>query len=95
MERFVVTVESISLDFSRKVNKVRDYSMMPDIREAYDILSKNKLLSHIFDFTEIFVDNYEVCSFELQSKFLQQLQTEKDSSIERGESSFMVFHIGV
>ena len=26
---------------------------------------------------------------------MQQLQTEKDSSIERGESSFMVFHIGV
>ena len=35
--------------------------MMPDIREAYDILSKNKLLSHVFDFTEIgileFVDS--------------------------------------
>ena len=61
MERFVVIVESIILDFSRKVNKVRDYSMMPDIREAYDILSKNKLLSHVFDFTEIgileFVDS--------------------------------------
>ena len=77
MERFVVTVESIILDFSRKVNKVRDYSMMPDIREAYDILSKNKLLSHVFDFTKIFVYNYEVHSFELQSKFLQQLQTAK------------------
>ena len=94
MERFVAIVESIILDFSREVNKVRDYSMMPDIREAYNILSKNKLLNHVFDFTEIFVDNYEVYSFELQSKVLQQLQTEKDSSIERGESSFMVFHIG-
>ena len=31
----------------------------------------------------------------MQSKFLQQLQTEKDSSMERGESSFMVFHIVV
>ena len=91
MERFVATVEKIILDFSREVNKVRNYNMMPDIREAYDNLSKNKLLSHVFDFTEIFVDNYEVYSF----KFLQQLQTEKDSSIERGESSFMVFHIGV
>ena len=95
MERFVATVEKIILDFSREKNKVRSYNMMPDIREAYDNLSKNKLLSHVFDFTEIFVDNYEVYSFELQSKFLQQLQTEKDSSIERGESSFMVFHIGV
>ena len=91
MERFVATVEKIILDFSREKNKVRSYNMMPDIREAYDNLSKNKLLSHVFDFTEIFVDNYEVYSF----KFLQQLQTEKDSSIERGESSFMVFHIGV
>ena len=26
--------------------------MMPDIREAYDILSKKKLLRHVFDFTE-------------------------------------------
>ena len=95
MERFAAIVESIILDFSREGNKVRDYSMMSDIREAYDILSKNKLLSHVFDFTEIFAENYEAYSFELQSKFLQQLQTEKDSSIERGESSFMVFHIGV
>ena len=94
-ERFAAIVESIILDFPREVNKVRDYSMMPEIREAYDILSRNKLLNHVFDFIEIFVDNYEVYSFELQSKFLHQLQTEKDSSIERYESSFMVFHIGV
>ena len=67
---------------------------MPDIRKAYNILSKNKLLSHVFDFTEIFVDNYEVYSFELQRQFLQQLQTEKDGPIERGKSPFMVFHIG-
>ena len=77
MERFAAIVESIILGFSREVNKVHDYSMMPDIREAYDILSKNKLLSHVFDFTKIFVYNYEVHSFELQSKFLQQLQTAK------------------
>ena len=68
---------------------------MPDIRKAYDILSKNNLLNYVFDFTEIFLDNYEVYSFELQSNFLQQLQTAKDSSIKRVESSFMVFHIGV
>ena len=88
MERFAAIVERIIFDFSRDVNKVCDYSTMPDIREAYDILSKNKLLSHVFDFTKIFLYNYEVHSFELQSKFLQQLQTAKDSSIERGESSF-------
>ena len=58
MERFVVIVESIILDFSRKVNKVCDYSMMADIREAYDILSKNKLLSHVFDFTEIGIPEF-------------------------------------
>ena len=40
--------------------------MMPDIRKAYDILSKNNLLNYVFDFTEIFLDNYEVYSFELQ-----------------------------
>ena len=43
---------------------------MPDIREAYDILSKNKLLRHVFGFTEIFVDNYEAYNFELENKFL-------------------------
>ena len=89
MERSAAIVESIILDFSREVNKVLDYSMMPDIREAYDILCKNKLLSNVFDFTEIFVDNYEMYSFELQSKFLQQFQTEKDIQ------SKEVFHIGV
>ena len=77
MERFAAIVERIIFDFSRDVNKVCDYSTMPDIREAYNILSKNKLLSHVFDFTKIFVYNYEVHSFELQSKFLQQLQTAK------------------
>ena len=44
---------------------------------------------------EIFADNYEVCSFEWQNKFLQKLQTARDSSIERGQLFFMVFHIGV
>ena len=58
MERFAAIVESIILDFPRQVNKVHDYSMMPDIREAYDILSKNKLLSHVFDFTEIGIPEF-------------------------------------
>ena len=40
------------------MNKVRDYSIMLDIREAYDILSKNKLLSHAFDFTEIGIPGF-------------------------------------
>ena len=70
MERFAAITESIILDISREVNKVRNYRMMPDIREAYDILSKNKLLSHVFGFTEIFVDNYEAYNFELENKFL-------------------------
>ena len=42
MERFAAIAEGVILDFSRKVNKVRDYSMMLDIPEAYEILSKNK-----------------------------------------------------
>ena len=58
MERFAAIVESIILDFLREVNKVRDYSMMPDIREAYDIIFKNKLLSHVFDFTEIGIPEF-------------------------------------
>ena len=44
--------------FSREVNKVHDYSMMADIREAYDILSKNELLCHVFDFTEIGIPEF-------------------------------------
>ena len=44
---------------------------------------------------QISVDNYEVYSFELQSKFLERLKTTKDNSVERSESSFMLFHIGV
>ena len=32
--------------------------MMPDIREAYDILFKNKLLSHVFDFIEIGIPEF-------------------------------------
>ena len=58
MERFAAIVESIILDFSREVNNVHDYSMMPDIRKAYDILSKNKLLSHVFDFTKIGIPEF-------------------------------------
>ena len=70
MERFAAVTESIILDISREINKVRDYRMMPDIHETCDILSKNKLLSHVFGFTEIFVDNYEAYNFELENKFL-------------------------
>ena len=58
MERFAAIIEIIILDFSREVNKVRDYSMMLDIREAYDILSKNKLVSDAFDFTEICIPRF-------------------------------------
>ena len=58
MERLAAIVESIILDFSREVNKVRDCSMMANIREAYDILSKNKLLCHVFDFTEIGIPEF-------------------------------------
>ena len=67
MERFAAITESIILDISWEINKVRNYRMMPDIREAYDILSK---ISHVFGFTEIFVDNYEAYNFELENKFL-------------------------
>ena len=31
---------------------------MADIREAYDILSKNELLCHVFDFTEIGIPEF-------------------------------------
>ena len=31
---------------------------MADIREAYDILSKNELLCHVFDFTEIDIPEF-------------------------------------
>ena len=44
---------------------------------------------------QISVDNYEVYSFELQSKFLEQLETTKDNSVKRSDSSFMLFHVGV
>ena len=55
IERFVIVVERIILNFSRKVNKVRNHSTVPGINQAYKILSKSKLLSHVFDFTKIFV----------------------------------------
>ena len=32
MERFVTVAERIILDFSREVDKVRDYSTMPDAK---------------------------------------------------------------
>ena len=58
MEPFAAIAESIILEFSREVNKVCDYSMVPDKCETYDILSKIKLLSHVFDFTEIGIPEF-------------------------------------
>ena len=39
MERFVTVAEGVILEFLREVDKVRNYSMMPDIRKANEILS--------------------------------------------------------
>ena len=79
MEQFAAIVESINLDFSREVNKVHDQSMMPDIREYYDILSKNKLLRHVFDFTEIGIQYLIVCALAETEDHINSFQVEVHS----------------
>ena len=49
-----------------KFNPFRNVKSMPDVYDAYKLLSNNNLPKNKFEFIECFVDNYTIYSYELQ-----------------------------
>lgn len=89
---FVENVSNIILEFPKRFNKVRDISLMPDVREAYTLLSKNNLLRNRFSFTELLVGNHPIYGYELQRQFLKELENANQLATRTDTSTFLVFH---
>ena len=79
-KKFVSDVESIIEEFPKRFNQVRDIKSMPDIHDAYKLLSRSNLLKNEFKFIECFVDNHAVYTFEFQNQFLMELRNLKSSA---------------
>ena len=79
-KKFVSDVESIIEEFPKRFNQVRNIKSMPDIHDAYKLLSRSNLLKNEFEFIECFVDNYAVYTYEFQNQFLMELRNLKSSA---------------
>ena len=55
---------------------------MVDVYEAYELLSRNHLLKHNFEFIEISVDNEKVFSNEVQTKLSKELSSLVATAVE-------------
>ena len=93
--KFVNDVQNIIEEFPKKFNPFRDVKSMPDIYDAYNLLSNNNLLKNKFEFVECFVDNYTVYSYELQKRFFKELESLKSTATSNSKSTFAVFHASI
>ena len=68
---------------------------MPDVYDAYNLLSNNNLLKNKFEFVECFVDNYIIYGYELQKWFFRELESLKSTATSNCKSTFSVFHASI
>ena len=94
-ENYKYEIEDIITNFPNKFNCYRDITKLADIYEAYDVLSKNKLLDFEFDFNEKMVDSDSLYSVEFQRKFLGALTNLVDISKSRESLAFGIIHVGI
>ena len=93
--KFVNDVQNIIEEFPKKFNPFRDIKLMPDVYDAYNLLSNNNLLKNKFEFVECFVDNYTVYSYELQKRFFKELESLKSTATSNSKSTFAVLHASI
>ena len=92
--KFVNDVQNIIEEFPKKFNPFRDVKSMPDVYDAYNLLS-NKNLKNKFEFVECFVDNCAIYSYELQIRFFKELESLKSTATSNSKSTFAVFHASI
>ena len=68
---------------------------MPDVYDAYNLLSNNNLLKNKFEFIECFVDDYTIYSYEMQIRFFRELESLKSTATSSSKSTFAVLHAGI
>ena len=68
---------------------------MPDVYDAYNLLSNNNLLKNKFEFVECFVNNYTIYSYELQKRFFKELESLKSTATSNSKSTFAVLHASI
>ena len=93
--KFVNDVQNIIEEFPKKFNPFRDVKSMPDVYDAYNLLSNKNLLKNKFEFVECFVDNYTIYSYELQKRFFKELESLKSTATSNSKSTFAVFHASI
>ena len=93
--KFVNDVQNIIEEFPKKFNPFRDVKSVPDIYDAYNLLSNNNLLKNKFEFVECFVNNYTIYSYELQKRFFKELESLKSTATSNSKSTFAVFHASI
>ena len=93
--KFVNDVQNIIEEFPKKFNPFRDVKSMPDVYDAYNLLSNNNLLKNKFEFVECFVDNYTIYGYELQKRIFRELESLKSTATSNSKSNFAVFHASI
>ena len=93
--KFVNDVQNIIEEFPKKFNPFRNVKSMPDVYDAYNLLSNNNLLKNKFEFVECFVDNYTIYSYELQKRSFKELESLKSTATSNSKSTFAVLHASI
>ena len=93
--KFVNDVQNIIEEFPKKFNPFRNVKSMPDVYDAYNLLSNNNLLKNKFEFVECFVDNYTIYGYELQKPFFRKSESLKSTATSNRKSTFSAFHASI
>ena len=81
--------------FHEKFNPFRNVKSTPDVYDAYNLLSNNKLLKNQFEFLECFVGNYTIYSYGFQKHFFSELESLKSTANSSSKATFSVFHASI
>ena len=92
VQEYKSSVTSAMIDFPKSFNKYRTRNGMVDVYEAYELLSRNHLLKHNFEFIEILVDNENVFSNEVHTKLSKQLSSLAATAVENKIRQFAIVH---
>ena len=69
---FASDVQSIIEKFPKKFNPFFNIRSVPDLHDAYNLLSNNNLPKNQFEFIECFVHNYTIYGYELKKQFFRE-----------------------
>ena len=75
VQEYKSSVTLTIIDFPKLFNRYHTINGVVDVYEAYELLSRNHLLKHNFEFIEISVDNEKVFSNEVQTKLSKELSS--------------------